>query len=192
MSTTRSHPPEAGAFRSTAASPPSGAIDIRAFQQRDAQAVVDLVLGIQTAEFGLPISAADQPDLLDVPGHYLRGGGGFWVATDRGAVVGCVGLLRIPGGQGVLRKMFVATTHRGTAPGVARALLQAALDRCRARAIGILWLGTTAAFGAAQRFYAREGFEKVADDQLPAEFPRMAVDTLFFRRAIDASGSAAC
>lgn len=192
MSTTRSDPPACGAGRPTGVAPPPGTIDVRPFDLHDAPAVVDLVLGIQTAEFGLPISAADQPDLLDVPGHYLRRGGGFWVATDRGAVVGSVGLLRIAAGQGVLRKMFVAPTHRGRAPGVARALLHAALRGCRERGIGGLWLGTTAAFGAAQRFYAREGFEAVAGDDLPPDFPRMAVDTLFFRRTVDAAGSAAC
>lgn len=165
---------------------------MRPFEDRDAAAIVELVLGIQTSEFGLPICAADQPDLLDIPGHYLRPGGGFWVATDRGAIVGCVGMLRIGGGQGVLRKMFVAPTHRGSPPGVARGLLHAALQGCRARGIGGLWLGTTAAFRAAHRFYAREGFELVSGDALPADFPRMAVDTLFFRRRVGAVERAAC
>lgn len=171
---------------------PDGPYRIRSYEPADAGAVVDLVLHIQTAEFGLPIGAADQPDLLDVPGHYLRTGGGFWLASDGARVVGSVGLLDIGAGHGVLRKMFVAATHRGRPPGLARALLHTALRGCRDRAMHTLWLGTTEAFGAARRFYAREGFEPVDPAALPATFPRMAVDTHFFRRATPASPEAAC
>jgi RimJ/RimL family protein N-acetyltransferase len=43
-------------------------------------------------------------------------------------------------------------------------------------------LGTTERFHAAHRFYERNGFKRIAVIDLPATFPRMAVDTRFYRR----------
>ena len=39
-----------------------------------------------------------------------------------------------------------------------------------------------AAFAAAHRFYRKHGFAEIAADALPPAFPRMRVDTMFFRR----------
>src|SRR4051812_39995892 len=60
--------------------------------------VVALVTGIQTHEFAIRITLAEQPDLLDVEGFYRRGAGAFWVALDAAHVVGTVGL--VDGGDG--------------------------------------------------------------------------------------------
>lgn len=167
-------------------------ITLRRYEPADAAAVLAHVLAIQQQEFGLAIAAADQPDLLDVPAFYQRGAGGFWVARAGDRVVGTVGLLDIGGGHGVLRKMFVAPEARGRATGVAAALLGAVRQRCRGAGLHTLWLGTTEAFGAAHRFYEKQGFERIAPEALPAAFPRMAVDTRFYRQAIAAAAEAAC
>jgi GNAT superfamily N-acetyltransferase len=47
-----------------------------------------------------------------------------------------------------------------------------------------IFLGTTAKFLAAHRFYEKSGFRDVAMDQLPASFPVMKVDTKFYRYAL--------
>ena len=62
------------------------------------------------------------------------------------------------------------------------------MSRCRASAAGLqeILLGTTDKFLAAHRFYERQGFTAVALADLPASFPRMAVDTRFYRRALTA------
>lgn len=167
-------------------------IAVRAFRHADGPAVIDHVLGIQRQEFGLALHAADQPDLLDVCGHYQRDGGGFWVATWHDAVVGTVGLLDIGHGHGALRKMFVEAGARGRATGVAAALLGRAIDRARAAGLHTLWLGTTEAFVAAHRFYEKHGFERIEPGVLPASFPRMAVDTRFYRRSLPPPQGAPC
>jgi len=154
---------------------------IRRFEPTDAAGVVDTILPIQQAEFGIPVTLADQPDLQDIQAHYRRGAGDFWVATAEGAVVGSIGLLDIGNGQGALRKMFVAQPWRGRAHGVAAALLQALLDHCRARGLHTVLLGTTDSFAAAHRFYEKHGFEAIDRGALPAAFPVMAVDTRFYR-----------
>ena len=167
-------------------------IAVRAFRSADGPAVIDHVLGIQRREFGLALEASDQPDLLDVCGHYQHHGGGFWVATGHVGVVGTVGLLDIGQGHAVLRKMFVAASARGRAAGVASTLLGRAIDQARTAGLHTLWLGTTEAFTAAHRFYEKHGFERVEPGLLPASFPRMAVDTRFYRRALHKPVGAPC
>jgi N-acetylglutamate synthase-like GNAT family acetyltransferase len=157
------------------------------FAERHADRVVSHVLSIQRDEFGIPITLEDQPDLRDVAGTYRRGAGEFWVAEYDGAVVGTIGLLDFGGGQAALRKMFVARGWRGAAAGIARRLVDVLVRRCRTHGVRDLYLGTTEPMRAAQRFYAKSGFVEIAPDDLPPAFPRMAVDTKFFRRVISAT-----
>lgn len=156
------------------------------FAPQHTDAVVALILPIQREEFGVPITLADQPDLLDVPGVYQRNAGGFWVALDDDAVVGTIALVDIGSGQGALRKMFVRASHRGAERGVARRLLATLVDHATAHRVRELFLGTTAPMHAAHRFYERNGFREIAAAALPPAFPRMAVDTKFYRRDLAA------
>lgn len=50
--------------------------------------VVALILPIQNQEFGITISAAQQPDLSDIEGFYQSGNGDFWLAVADDQVVG--------------------------------------------------------------------------------------------------------
>lgn len=142
--------------------------------------VAGLIVGIQRGEFGIPITLEQQPDLADIPGFYQTGAGGFWVAVDGAAVVGTIALKDIGGRQGALRKMFVAASHRGGA-GVARALLESLLAHARQSGLTEIYLGTTDKFLAAHRFYEKHDFAPVAAEHLPPTFPRMAVDSRFYR-----------
>lgn len=151
---------------------------VRSFRPSDQSQVIDLVLGIQREEFGIAISAEEQPDLRDVPAHYAASGGNFWVAEEAGAVVGTVGLLSVGAGDLALRKMFVAPGHRGT--GVAAALLAACLAWARDAGFSRVLLGTTDQFKAAHRFYEKAGFAQIPVAELPAHFPRMRLDTRFY------------
>jgi GNAT superfamily N-acetyltransferase len=155
------------------------AIVIAPYAPHDRDGVIALVLRIQQGELGVPITLADQPDLADVAGHYGRGRGGFWVAREGDRVVGTVGLL--DGGEAALRKMFVQRELRGGEHRIAARLLTALLVHARARAIRSIWLGTRPEMGAAHRFYDKHGFFRVAPDELPGSFPRMAVDSVFYR-----------
>ncbi|MDE1905913.1 MAG: GNAT family N-acetyltransferase [Rhodospirillales bacterium] len=84
-------------------------------------------------------------------------------------------------GQGALRKMFVAAPWRGKQMGVAQALLQTLLAHASGTGTEEIILGTVEILRAACRFYEKNGFARVAVEDLPAAYPRMAVDTLFYR-----------
>ncbi|WP_299004171.1 GNAT family N-acetyltransferase [uncultured Caulobacter sp.] len=153
---------------------------VRAYRPGDAQAVIDVIVPIQREEFGVSITAEDQPDLADIPGWYQTGAGQFWLAERDGLAVGTIALKDIGDGAVALRKMFVRPEGRGPA-GAASALLATALEHARAHGVRQIWLGTTDRFLAAHRFYEKNGFAQVEADDLPAAFPRMAVDTRFYR-----------
>ena len=159
-------------------------IEIVPFAPAYAQGVVDVILPIQQLEFGIPISLEAQPDLRDIPGFYQKGLGNFWVALDGGRVVGTVALVDIGESQVALRKMFASAAYRGSEHGVARRLLDTLLHWCRERGVKTIFLGTTAKFLAAHRFYEKNAFTEIERSQLPASFPVMAVDTKFYARAL--------
>lgn len=142
--------------------------------------MLDLILSIQRDEYGIAITAQDQPDLTDVPAFYQSGTGGFWVAMVDGRLVGTIALKDIGSGNAALRKMFVAAAHRGRTAGVAQALLDKLMADARDRGARHVWLGTTEHFAAAHRFYERNGFKRVERENLPDAFPRMMVDTRFY------------
>ncbi|HVM80937.1 MAG TPA: GNAT family N-acetyltransferase, partial [Stellaceae bacterium] len=114
-------------------------------------------------------------------GFYRDGRGEFWVAAEGDRIVGTVALKDIGGNAGALRKMFVAEDHRGAVRGVAQALLDTLLAHARGAGLRTIYLGTTDRFRAAHRFYEKSGFRLVGEDALPASFPRMHVDTRFYR-----------
>jgi GNAT superfamily N-acetyltransferase len=141
-------------------------------------AIYDLILPIQREEFGVAITREAQPDLADIPAFYQQGHGNFWLAVRSGAVVGTIALKDIGNGQVALRKMFVRRQERGS--GVAKALLDTALVWARARGVTDIFLGTTALYLAAHRFYEKNGFVEIDKSDLPGTFPVMAVDTKFY------------
>jgi len=160
------------------------ALAIVPFTPEYAPEVIDLILSIQRGEFELAITAEDQPDLQDIPNFYQRGAGSFWIAVDRGAVVGTIALLDIGNGQAALRKMFVRPAYRGPVHGTARLLLETLLEWARMHQIREVYLGTTASFLAAHRFYEKNGFEEISRAELPAQFPVMSVDSKFYRHVL--------
>ena len=146
----------------------------------DEAAIVGLIVPIQSQEFGIPITAADQPDLADIPGFYLPGHGGFWVAREGDAIVGTIALIDIGERRLALRKMFVAPDYRGAPHRLGQQLLDVALGHARAAETAHIILGTTDAFIAAHRFYERNGFVLTAKAELPPSFPPMPLDTRFY------------
>ncbi len=157
---------------------------VRPFRPADRDGVVAMIVAIQRDEFGIPIKVEDQPDLQDVPGFYQSDAGGFWVAEHGGQIVGSIALKDIGNGEGALRKMFVARDHRGGESRIAARLLETLERFARDKGLRALYLGTTDKFLAAHRFYEKSGFSRIAPEHLPAAFPRMAVDTVFYSKAL--------
>ncbi|MDI3440184.1 GNAT family N-acetyltransferase [Erwinia sp. V90_4] len=160
---------------------PTQHVTIQRYRSEFQAGVVDLILPIQTAEFGINITAEQQPDLRDIENFYQHGSGDFWLALVGNKVVGCIGLKDIGNQQAALRKMFVAAEWRGRQHGVASALLNTLIMSARDRRVKDVFLGTTSAFLAAHRFYEKNGFSEILPAELPASFPLMAVDSKFYQ-----------
>ena len=164
-------------------------IRIRQFAPADQGGVLSVILPIQREEFGIDITAGNQPDLSAIADFYQTGWGGFWVAEHDGAIVGTIGLKDIGPDQGAkaqaaLRKMFVAAPYRGRPYGVASHLLDRLLAEAGERGVEEIFLGTTDRFLAAHRFYEKNGFAEITRGALPTTFPVMVVDTKFYVRRI--------
>ena len=156
-------------------------INIAEYSIDDEQRVIDLILNIQQNEFGVPVTIKDQPDLLQVKEFYQQGNGNFWVAFDNEKLIGTIALVDMKDGNVALRKMFVEAASRGKEKGVASLLLQTVFQWCFDKKISNIYLGTVEILKAAHRFYEKNGFVKINLKELPASFPRMQVDTVFYQ-----------
>ncbi|MBI5087610.1 MAG: GNAT family N-acetyltransferase [Actinobacteria bacterium] len=146
----------------------------------DRDEVIALILSIQQGEFDLPITMADQPDLVDVDHGYRATGGELFVARDGDGVAGTIAALVVEDNTIAVRKMFVGAQHRGT--GLAATLMETIVEWARRAGYRTILLGTTSRMHAAHRFYAKHGFDPIDVAELPSEFPRMPVDDRFYRR----------
>ena len=156
-------------------------IAIQTFSSEYTQEVGELISTIQRQEFEIPITLEQQPDLADIPGFYQTRKGNFWIALSNDRVVGTISLLDIGNNQVALRKMFVDSEYRGSRFGIAHKLLESTFNWCRSESISEIYLGTTAKFLAAHRFYEKNGFAQIPKENLPTAFPVMAVDTRFYQ-----------
>ncbi|WP_315906504.1 GNAT family N-acetyltransferase [Priestia koreensis] len=147
--------------------------------------VIELILTIQQAEYNIPITKGDQPDLMAIEDFYQTGNGNFWVAVYNDKVIGTISLLDIGNRQVALRKMFVGSKYRGAAFNTAKMLLNHALCWAKEKSVKEVYLGTTPQFLAAHRFYEKNGFEHMNQNELPKNFPVMAVDKKFYRYGVD-------
>jgi N-acetylglutamate synthase-like GNAT family acetyltransferase len=156
-------------------------IKIEEYSDKHRKGIIDLILNIQNNEFNISITAEQQPDLHNIKDFYQSGCGNFWVATASDEVVGTISLLDIGNDQAALRKMFVHRKFRGSFFGTANHLLSKLIDWSVTKSIEEIYLGTTAKFLAAHRFYEKNQFKEVDKSMLPKKFPVMEVDTKFYK-----------
>ena len=155
-------------------------LTIRPLSNADSARAATLILSIQQGEFNVPITLADQPDLLDLETAYFNPGGHFWGAFADGELVGTIALLA-PSNIGVIRKMFVKPAFRGKQWGVAQQLFETLIAYAREKKMVALYLGTIHFLHAACRFYEKNGFKKIPQPDLPKAFPLMPVDDTFYQ-----------
>lgn len=146
--------------------------------------VIKLILKIQQDEFGLPITLDDQPDLLIIPSFYQQRNGNFWLALDEDKVIGTIAAIDIGNNQLALRKMFVDVNYRGTLLGVAKNLMFNLINWSKLKNVQTVYLGTVDKFKAAHRFYEKNGFIRIDKFDLPANFPLMAGDNIFYQLSL--------
>lgn len=98
--------------------------------------------------FALNLSALRAPDIT------------FWSVWEADALLGCGALRELDSRQGEIKSMHTAAAHRGK--GGAQMLLTHIVGEARNRSYQRLSLetGSVAAFAAAQKLYARNGFVK--------------------------------
>lgn len=159
-------------------------IAIQPYSNAYEQEVIDLILSIQRTEFGVPITAEQQPDLKMIPEFYQKGNGNFWMALHKGKVVGTIALIDIGNAQVALRKMFVDACFRGKEFKTGQALLDVSVHWMREKKVTHVFLGTLDIFKAAQSFYRRNEFTELPAENLPSSFPRMKLDNMFFEKEI--------
>ena len=143
--------------------------------------IIDIILNIQQVEFGLSITIEHQPDLLDIETNYHQGGGNFWGAFLGDELIGTIALINCGHHTGCIRKMFVKQAYRGKEFGTAQQLLEVLLQYCRDKHIPDIYLGTVHQLKAAHRFYERNGFSSISINELPAHFPLMKTDNMFYQ-----------
>lgn len=127
------------------------------------------------------VTLESQPDLENIPSFYQKDKGNFWIGIIENKVLGTIALLDIGNSRGALRKMFVHKDYRGKEYGIGQTLLNTLLEWARQNNLKEILLGTTEKFIAAQRFYEKNGFEQIAKQLLPGEFPVMEVDVKFYK-----------
>lgn len=157
------------------------ALIIKIFQNKYQTQITEMILDIQQHEFNIEITLDQQSDLKNIPNFYQTGKGNFWIALDDDRVIGTIALLDIGHNEGALRKMFVQEDYRGKEKGVAKKLLDTSLVWAKEHGLTKIYLGTTPAFLAAHRFYEKNGFIEILQDELPKSFPIMKVDKKFYR-----------
>lgn len=160
-------------------------VDIIEYTPQYEQETINLIVGIQASEFGIPITAEDQPDLRQVKAFYQQGKGNFWLAMEDSAVIGTIALIDIGNNAVALRKMFVHPGYRGKGKTAGQQLMDTVFAWCRLRDIKDIYLGTVDQFRAAHRFYEKNGFRQLLKEELPATFPAMPLDTIFYTYSFD-------
>ena len=159
-------------------------VTIQPFDPGFTEAIVQMILDIQVREFNVPITRQDQPDLDRIPEVYEQNKGNFFVALYDGKVVGTIAAIDFGDDMLALRKMFVHADFRGKTFGTAQLLLETMLRWSAENKVRAIYLGTLEKFVAAGKFYHRNGFEVVSKTALPANFPRMPLDDLFFKKTL--------
>lgn len=106
-------------------------ITIRRSTQEDDEAVLDLISSIMDSEFHEVKHAYPAEDVECIEKAYGGIGEAFFVAVDNksGKVVGTVAIKKEDGRIALLRRLFVAPTHRNLKIG--KRLIDRALDFCR-------------------------------------------------------------
>ncbi|MCT2563724.1 GNAT family N-acetyltransferase [Chryseobacterium herbae] len=147
--------------------------------------LIDMILNIQQKEFNVPITIEDQPDLKQIESFYTEAGGNFWGAFIDGELVGSIALVKFDEREGAVRKMFVKKEFRGKELNIAQELLEVLIAFCRESGIDAIYLGTVNILKAAIRFYERNHFVQVEKENLPARFPLMSADNVFYSLIIN-------
>lgn len=141
------------------------ALSLRPITPQDDAAVASIIRAVMP-EFGAsgPGFALHDPEVSGMSRAYARPGAAYWVVVREadGKVVGGGGIAPLDGAEpGVceLRKMYFLPEARGT--GLGERLIRHALAFAREAGYHTCYLETLTGMAAAQKLYARLGFERL-------------------------------
>ena len=146
--------------------------------------IVSMIEEIQKNEFSLPVTDEINVCILKAESEfYFNNSYNFWYAVDdNGEIIGCIGLKKIDSKNGEIKKFFVKATYRGK--GVSRKLLQTLIKSALKHHFNYLCLGTVASLHGAQRFYDKYGFARIDEKNLPSNFDKCPLDSVFFKAKV--------
>lgn len=153
-----------------AADPLPPGVSIRTFAAADHDACRTLYVdGLLGGAIGENDSGVD---IDDIAGAYLRDGNQFWVADERGAVVGMIGVQRHEDGVAEIRRLRVRPDRRRR--GIGAGLLERSIGFCHDRGYLKVNLDTfierEPAVRLFERFRFRHGRTKTANGKQMIEF----------------------
>lgn len=111
----------------------------------------------------------------------------YWVATKDDLVIGTIGIIKLRRKNVILKSMFVQKEYRGKDKGVAKLLLQTALNWLKKEKVNKVFLGTMTQFKAAHRFYEKNNFYRIDRSQLPFDFINNPIDDIFYTLDLSAN-----
>jgi DNA-binding MarR family transcriptional regulator/N-acetylglutamate synthase-like GNAT family acetyltransferase len=146
--------------------------------------IVNMISDIQSKEFLIPITDETNAGVLRAEEEfYYNNSYNFWYAVNaEGKILGSIGLKKINREYGEIKKLFVIKEYRSK--GVAQKLMDTLLKAASKHQFKFLILGTVDKLQAAHKFYTKYGFALVKQKDLPKEFERNPLDSLFFKRKI--------
>lgn len=139
------------------------------FEEKYTQEVIELILSIQRDEFQIDLTVEDQPDLLKITEEYIETGGNFWLALADDQVIGTIALVKLENHCGAIKKMFVAKNFRGEKQ-IGKKLLDMLVADCEKQGYKYLYLGTVEVLKAAQKFYQKNGFQRIKKSEMPKDY----------------------
>lgn len=143
--------------------------------------IIHMIETIQKHEFSLPITNEINACILKAENNfYFNKSYNFWYAINKdGAIIGSIGLKKINNDSAEIKKLFVNKKYRGK--GVSRKLLNSLVKAASKHQFKYLYLGTVDILHAAQRFYEKHRFLRIAEEDLPLEFSKCSLDKIFYK-----------
>lgn len=154
-------------------------MDIMQYEDKYKAEVISLILYIQNKEAKINLSINEQPDLNNIIESYINNGGNFWVAVDKGEVVGTIGLMRISNEWSVLKKFFVSANYRAKKVGLA--LYDRLLAFAKDKGYRHIILDTPSVATKSHSFYERAGFKQIDKSELQIAYHYPDRDSLLYK-----------
>lgn len=129
---------------------------LRPFKEEDAAGVRELILTVLSKEYPFDRKAYADTDLDRIGEIYGGKRNAFFVAEERGAIVGTIGVKEETGDMALIRRFFVDLKHRKQ--GCGSALLERALGFCHGTGYRRVCFRCTDRMADAMRLCTHKGF----------------------------------